>query len=216
MALPRSPETDKALCELIAAQADADVAAAGRELRRRGGCPIEPLVEKLKSAPTVNGALSAIAMLGPTLKDLAPRVTPLLSSSDAATRKLVVDALIELGDPSAGPALLKAWEAEVKTLEPQRSDWVPTELPQHYAPGYDPDQSVDGEAPAAVMRQRTSELFRRVHALDAERARMLGKTRLLTAPSRSSSTTPRKISSRCWRRWAGRSADCSSTKRGRR
>jgi HEAT repeat protein len=184
MALPRTPETDKALCELVQGQGDAEVAAAGRELRRRGGCPSEALVERLKSPSTVNAALAAIAMLGPTLKDFAPRVTPLLGASDALTRKLAVDALFELADASAGPALLKAFDAELKALEPLRADWVASELPTQYAAGFDPDQPPNDADPAVIVRMRTSDLFRRVQALDAERAKQLGKTLLQTAPPR--------------------------------
>lgn len=185
IALPRSPDTDKALCELVLVGADDDVAAAGREMRRRGGCPVEPIAEKLKSSATVNGALLAVVVLGPTLKDMSPKVVPSLSASDAQTRKLAVDALSELGDAAiAGPALLKAYEAETKLLEPIRADWIPAELPTRYATGFDPEQPVPENDPSAVVRLRTAELFRKLQTADQDRARQLGKTLLVAMPPR--------------------------------
>lgn len=184
MALPRSPETEQALCDLVSAQPDGDLAAAGRELRRRGGCPQENFTDKLKSPSTANAALAAVALLGPTLKDFSPKVAPLLMSNDAQTRRLAVDALTELGDPASGAALLKAWDAELKALEPFRADWVPAALPSQFAKGFDPEQPLDESDPAVVVRVRTADLFRRVQALDAQRAKQLGKTLLEPNPPR--------------------------------
>ncbi|MEW5740786.1 MAG: HEAT repeat domain-containing protein [Myxococcota bacterium] len=175
IALPKTPETARALCELTLTGGDQDVQAAGREMRRRGGCPPDPIAEKLKS-PTPQPALAAIAALGPGLKDLAPKIVPFLTATDAQTRKLAVDALAELGDPSVAAPLLKAWDAEMKLLEPIRSDWIPAELPTTFAPGFDPSQPLPADDPSAVVKARTSELFRRVEALDAQRAQEAGKT----------------------------------------
>ena len=58
IALPATPETDKALCEVVSTGGGAEVDAAGRELKKRGGCPAEPLLEKLRSG-TPNAALRA-------------------------------------------------------------------------------------------------------------------------------------------------------------
>jgi HEAT repeat protein len=187
LALPRSPETDKALCELVLNGADEDVAAAGRELRRRGGCPVEPIAEKLKSSATVNGGLLAAGVLGPTLKDLSAKVAPLLASSDAQTRKLATDALSELNEPAvAGPALLKAWDSETRLLEPTRADWIPGDLPAQYAPGFDPETAAAANDPAVVVHLRTAELFRKLQIADQERIQQQGK-RLLQ------SLAPREI-----------------------
>lgn len=183
IALPKTPQTAKALCQLVLTGAEQDVQAAGREMRRRGGCPPEPIVEKLKSGSPQAG-LAAVVALGPTLQDMAAKVTPLLTSSDAQTRKLVVDALAELGDPASGAALMKAWEAEVKALEPVRADWVPAALPTEYAPGFDPSQPLPVDDPSAVVRSRTAELFRRIDALDAQRAQQAGKTLVKPQPPR--------------------------------
>lgn len=173
--LPQSDETSQALCELALTGSEQDVLAAGREMRRRGGCPADPIAEKLKG-PAPHAALAAVVALGPSLKDLAPKVTPLLTSSDAQVRKLAVDALAELGDAAAASALLKAWDAEQKALEPVRADWIPAELPTTWAPGFDPSEPLPADDPSAVVRSRTSELFKRVEALDAQRAKEAGKT----------------------------------------
>lgn len=183
IALPKTPETAKALCQLTLTGAEQDVQAAGHELRRRGGCPPEAIVEKLKSG-TPQAALGAIVALGPSLPDMAAKVTPFLTSGDAQTRKLAVDALAELGDASAAAPLLKAWDAEVKALEPIRADWIPAALPAEYAPGFDPSQPLPIDDPSAVVRARTADLFRRVEALDAQRAQEAGKTLIKPQPPR--------------------------------
>jgi HEAT repeat protein len=180
----RSPETDKALCELLLVGAEADVLVAGREMRRRGGCPAEPIIEKLKNTASAPTALLAIAALGPTLKDMAPKVVPSLTSTDVQVRKLAVDALAELADPAATPALLKAFDAEVKTLEPLRADWITAELPHEYAKGFDPDAAPVEDDPSVVVKLRTSDLFKKVAALDAERAKQQGKSLLQAVPPR--------------------------------
>lgn len=177
LALPRSTESDKALCELLVTGSDQEVAAAGREMRRRGGCPFDPLAEKLKSPSAAQGALSAVAALGPTVRETAPRVIiPLLTSTDAQVRKLAVDALAELDEPSAGPALLKAWETEAHSLEPIRADWVTGELKKAFAKGFDPEQPLPADDPAALVRLRTSELLRRGPTIEQERMKEAGKT----------------------------------------
>lgn len=175
LALPRSEDVDKALCGLLLTGSEQEVAAAGREMRRRGGCPTEPLAEKLKGASTAPAALLALAALGPSGRELAPRVAALLTSTDAEVRTLAVEALAELGDEGQAPALLKAWEAELHALEPIRADWVPLPLERAYAPGYDPDKAALADDPATVVRMRTSELSRRTPAIDQERSRDAGK-----------------------------------------
>lgn len=177
LALPRSPEVDKALCALVISANDAEVLSAGRELRKRGGCPIEPILELLKSPSTANTGLLAIIALAPQ-GEVVPKVGALTAASDEVTRRLAVEALAELGDPAGAPFVQKAWDAELKALEPRRLDWVPQELPTAYAPGYDPAQELAADNPYAVVRSRTNELFGRVQALDAQRAKEVGKTLL--------------------------------------
>jgi len=182
VALPAAPDTDKALCEIALSGSGPEVTTAAREMRRRGGCPVDPIVEKLKNQSTASAALHAVIGLGPTVKDLASKVIPLLSSSDSSTRKLAVDALLELADPSAAAPLLKAYETEVKTLEPLRVDWVPAELPLKYGPGYDPALPASDDDPSVRVRAKTSDLLKRVNALQDKQLREAGKVMLQPRP----------------------------------
>jgi HEAT repeat protein len=178
LALPRSPEVDKALCTLVTTANDVEVQNVGRELRKRGGCPLEPIVDQLKSSSTTNAALLAIAALSPKGGELVTKVGVLTTSSDDTTRRLAIDALAELGDPAGAAFVQKAWDAELKALEPKRSDWIPAELPTTYGAGFDPSKEPPANDPWAQTRARTAELFNRVQALDAQRARQAGKTLL--------------------------------------
>lgn len=183
IALPATPETNKALCDVVSSGGGAEVDAAGRELSKRGGCPAEPLLEKLKSG-SPNAALRAFVVLGPLLKEHAAKVAPLLASSDPSTRRLAVDAAAALQDPTLAAALLKAWEAELKAIEPLRADWVPADLPLKYAPGFNPDEAPPEKDVFRVSRSRTSEMLKRVQALDAQRLRERGKVPLQTRAPR--------------------------------
>jgi cellulose synthase operon protein C len=183
LALPRSPEVDKALCALVISANEPEVISAGRELRKRGGCPVEPILDLLKNASTTAAGLHAIAALAPQ-GDVVAKVGPLTTSSDDQIRKLAVDALAELGDPAGAAFVQKAWDAELKALEPRRLDWVPAELPTSYAPGFDPSKELAADDPFAVVRSRTNELFGRVQALDAQRAKEAGKTLIEAKPPR--------------------------------
>ncbi len=177
LALPRSPEVDKALCALVVSANDAEVLSTGRELRKRGGCPVEPLIELLKSPSTVNAGLLAIIALAPQ-GELVPKIGALTTASDDQTRRLAIEALAELNDPAGAAFVQKAWDAELKSLEPRRLDWIASELPTTYADGFDPTQAPSPDDAFAVARARTSELFGRVQQLDAQRAREAGKTLL--------------------------------------
>ncbi|MBE2250499.1 MAG: HEAT repeat domain-containing protein [Myxococcus sp.] len=177
IALPPTPESNKALCDVLLAGGGAEVDAAGRELRQRGGCPAEPLLEKLKSQPP-NAALRAFIVLGPLMAAHAPKIAPLLGAPDAVTRRLAVDAVAALEDPALAAALTKAWDAEVKAIEPLRADWIPADLPLKYAPGFNPDEAPPEKDVFRVSRSRTSEMFKRVQALDAQRLKERGKVPL--------------------------------------
>lgn len=180
--LPRSPLTDKALCDVTLGGGGAEVGTAGREMRRRNGCPLESVLEKLKGAVTVPAALGALAALGPTAKDAVAKVLPLLSSSDLTVRKLAVDALVELGDKSVAPALLKVLETETKSLDLQRTDWVPNTLPLKYGAWFDPNAPVDERDPDAAGRVKQTDLFRKVRALADAKAKEQGRVILEARP----------------------------------
>ncbi len=177
LALPRSPEIDKALCALVTSANDSEVLSIGRELRKRGGCPVEPLLDLLKSPSTANAGLLAIIALAPK-GEVVPKVGALTTASDELTRRLAIEALAELGDPAGAAFVQKAWDAELKALEPRRLDWIAQDLPTEYAPNYDPAKELAADNPYAVVRSRTNELFGRVQALDAQRAKEAGKTLL--------------------------------------
>jgi HEAT repeat protein len=183
-ALPRSPESDQALCAVAIAGASREVAIAGREMRRRGGCPMEPVLAKLRAESTTPNALQAIAALGPTAKEALPKITNLLTSSDASVRKLAIDAVVEIGDRSVVPLILKAYEAEVKALEPQRTDWIAAPLPEKFGTGFDPAAPVDPNDPDAAMRFKQQDLFRRVQALNDARAKEAKRMLLVSNPPR--------------------------------
>ncbi len=182
VSLPPSPETDKALCEIALSGSGPEVATAAHEMRKRKGCPVDPIADKLKNQSTTAAALTAIIGLGPTVKELAPKVVPALTSSDTTTRKLAVEALIEMGDPSSAAPILKAYEAEVKALEPLRADWVPAELPLKYGAGFDPAVPPSDDDPVVRVRAKTRDLFKKVNALQDKRLREAGKSTLQTRP----------------------------------
>lgn len=183
--LPVTPETSKALCSVVSGGGGPEVDAAGRALRERGGCPAEPIVEKLRNTSSANAGLRAVIALGGLPKEHAAKVTALLTSSDALTRRLAVDAVAALQDPGAAQALLKALELELKAIEPLRADWVPADLSPTFAPGFDPAAPApEGDTYKLVAQGRVSELMKRVAALDAERLKEQGKVALQARPPR--------------------------------
>lgn len=182
VALPTTPETSKALCDISLAVGGPEVMTAAREMRRRGGCPLEPIADKLRNQSSVAAALNALIGLGPSAKELSSKVVPLLTSNDATTRKLAVDALTEMGDPSSAVPLLKAYDAEVKTLEPLRADWVPAELPKRFAPGFDPAAVPNANDPSTRVRAKTAELFKKLDAVQQQRLQETGKASLQSRP----------------------------------
>lgn len=184
LAIPPSPEVNKALCEVAQAGGGSEVLAAGREMRKRGGCPLEPILEKLKGSSTQLAALSALAALGGAAKEAAPKVAPLLASADASVRKAAADALTELGDPSVAAAVQKAWEAELKLVEPVRADWIPKELPHTYGKGFDPDAPIEDDDPEAKLKVRQSELFRKVRLLRDDKLKELNRAIVEPQPPR--------------------------------
>lgn len=176
VALPSGIETNRAVCEVALNGAFPEALAAGREMRKRGGCPIEPLLERLQKPSAAAGALQAVLGLGPSAKEALPKVLPLLSSPDPLLRRLAVDALVELGDGSAGDPLLKLFEQELKRVEQLRADWISTGLPAEHAPGFDPAAGQEGKAAAQKLRQR--ELIQKVDSLQEAQAGKAGKVLL--------------------------------------
>jgi HEAT repeat protein len=182
LSFPRSPQTDAALCAVVLDGAPAEALDAARSMRSRGGCPVDPIGERLARPATAASGLQAVVGLGATAQPLLPRVLPWLNQPDAALRLLAVDAVASMGDASAAPALQKLYEQEVKGLESLRADWVTQPLPERYGPGFDPS----AEPPPAAhghghgkgnddRAAKTHTLFERVRQLNAARARESGR-----------------------------------------
>jgi HEAT repeat protein len=180
LAFPRSPQTDAALCAVVLDGAPAEALAAGRGMRSRGGCPVDPIGERLARPATAASGLQAVVGLGPAAQPLLGRVTPWLNQPDASLRMLAVEAVAAVGDTSVVPALQKLYEQEVKGLEALRADWVTQKLPEQYGPGFDPasapaeahhSHGAGGEERAA----KHATLLERVKTLNATRARESGR-----------------------------------------
>ncbi|HZN95825.1 MAG TPA: HEAT repeat domain-containing protein [Myxococcales bacterium] len=131
IALPRVPESSKALCEIALTGDRDDALAAGREMRRRGGCPLEPVVDQLSRQKEPVSALVTLEGLGPTAKAAAPKVIPFLSSPSATVRYAALSAAAELEDPALGAPVLKVCEQEAKAVDAIRAKWVAS-LPEEW------------------------------------------------------------------------------------
>jgi HEAT repeat protein len=178
--LPRSPETDAALCSISLEGARKEAIGAARTMRTRGGCPQDPIAERLSRPASVESGLQAVIGLGPAAQGLLPKVLPLLTATDATQRMLAVEAVAAIGDASAAPALQKLYEQELKAIEGPRQDWVTVPLPQTYGPGFDPSapapSSGDGHGHKDEARAaKKTQLLERVRALNAQRAREAGR-----------------------------------------
>ncbi|MFY0577216.1 HEAT repeat domain-containing protein [Cystobacter fuscus] len=74
--LPRQPQTDAALCAVALDAVTADAIRVARAMRDRGGCPLEPIAERLSRLPTAASGLQAVVGLGSSAKELLPRCCP--------------------------------------------------------------------------------------------------------------------------------------------
>ncbi|WP_044184599.1 HEAT repeat domain-containing protein [Hyalangium minutum] len=178
-ALPRTPETEKALCTIAIEGARKEAIDAARAMRTKG-CPLEPIIESLSRNSGVESGLQAVIGLGPSAQGALPKVLPLLTSSDSVQRMLAVEAVAAIGDASAAPALQKLYEQELKAIEGPRQDWVTAALPQVYGSGFDPSapaaESEDSQGHKdGAKGSKQVQLFERVRALNAQRAREAGR-----------------------------------------
>jgi HEAT repeat protein len=178
--LPRTPETDAALCSVALEGARKEAIGAARTMRARGGCPADPIAERLSRPASVESGLQAVIGLGPVAQGLLPKVLPLLTATDATQRMLAVEAVAAIGDASSAPALQKLYEQELKAIEGPRQDWVTVPLPKTYGPGFDPSapapSSGDGHGHKDENRgAKKAQLLDRVRALNAQRAREAGR-----------------------------------------
>lgn len=180
IALQPSPDVDKALCQIALDGGASEALAAGREMRKRGGCPEAAVADRLAKAREPAAFLQAlltVEALGPTVKGVLPKVLPLLTSPDAQVRAHALGAVAAIGDSSATPAVQKVYEQELKAVSALRAKWITAELPKTYAPGFDPTvgASAQAEGADAAQRQKLSDLFGKLHALDEARAKSAGR-----------------------------------------
>ncbi|ATB48154.1 HEAT repeat domain-containing protein [Corallococcus macrosporus] len=178
VSFPRTPQTDAALCAIVLEGAPAEALVAGRAMRARGGCPVDPIGERLARPATAVGGLQAITGLGPTALPLLGKVVPWLSHPDASMRLLAVEAVAELGDASVVPAVQKLYEQESKGLEALRADWVTQALPEKFGLGFDPSTMPPTQTMPGMNDDRPSrhaDLLGRVKELNAARVRESGR-----------------------------------------
>ncbi|HME90543.1 MAG TPA: HEAT repeat domain-containing protein, partial [Myxococcaceae bacterium] len=150
LSMPRSTETNRALCDLALEAGPAQAAAAGRAMRSRGGCPMQPILEKLAhrrpgrvartaaERANVSAALTAVEALGPTARRALSAVLPLMRDSPPAIRAQAVAAVAEIGDPSARQAVQGVLDEESQKIDELRADWISGPLPNVYSPGFGP------------------------------------------------------------------------------
>ncbi|MGE6759092.1 HEAT repeat domain-containing protein [Corallococcus interemptor] len=177
LTFPRTPSTDAALCAIALDGARDEALDAARAMRSRGGCPAEPIADRLSRPASAAAGLQAVAGLGPAAQALLPKVTPWLNQPDVNLRTLAVEAVTNLGDASVVPAIQKLYEQEVAGLTALRADWVPQALPQKYATDLDPSapRPEAGKGKDDNKSARHAQLFERLQALNAARAKEAGR-----------------------------------------
>lgn len=169
LALPPTPESDKALCAIVLDGSASDALSAGRALRTRTGCPAQMLTERWPKQGGQAAVLQAAVSLGPTTKDWLPKLQPLTQNADQAVKLQAIAALGAIGDAAAAPALMKIYEAETKTIDALRAKWISSAMPAQFAPGFDGnDAPTDPNEPSQA---KFKDLFRRIDELNKKRAK---------------------------------------------
>jgi HEAT repeat protein len=171
IALPHLPQTQQALCAIVLDGGPNEATAAGREMRRRGGCPLEPILDRLSREREPVTALMALEALGPTAREAAPRLIPLLAHSSPAVRLWALAAATELADPALAKPALEAYEQEAKAVEALRAKWIPR-LPDGFG---------EGAAPGP-QGSKQEELLRKVSAGNEARAAQAGRVLVRPRP----------------------------------
>ncbi|MCI0569327.1 MAG: HEAT repeat domain-containing protein [Myxococcaceae bacterium] len=172
LALPRTKETDEALCTIMLDGARKEALAAGREMRTRGACPLDKVVDRLGSPKDVLSGLHAVQALGPVAKSALPRVLPFLESQDPGVRLAALEAVAEVADPSAGRAVRAVVDTELAGLRGLRTDWVKRDPKGGVAPT-SAGQSPPVRVPAEIVDDLSAEQLR----LPAAALRALGAVR---------------------------------------
>jgi HEAT repeat protein len=125
LALPDTAETREALCSVVLRAGESVALMAGLEMRHRGGCPVEPILEQLAKNKEPVVALHALQGLGPLAKPLVGKVIPFLASTDNETITAAANALAEMGNPSASKEVLAAYDKELRRIQALGADWIP-------------------------------------------------------------------------------------------
>jgi HEAT repeat protein len=200
IALPRMPEVDNALCEVVLFGAPAETLAAGREMGRRGGCPMERLLRAFPDAadrrrpakgakkssgadagspPTVPAALRAIAALGAAAREAMAYVIPLIGDRSRELNRLALEAAAQLRDPAAAAEVRKAYDEEIVRVGALRARWIPADLSKRWAPGFEANSAP--QAPAGSDQAKQAELLKRVKELNASRSTSVAQETSLPA-----------------------------------
>ncbi|NNB97566.1 HEAT repeat domain-containing protein [Corallococcus exiguus] len=177
LTFPRTPATDAALCAIALDGARDEALDAARAMRSRGGCPADPIADRLSRPASAASGLQAVTGLGPAAQALLPKVTPWLNQPDVGLRTLAVEAVTHVGDASVVPVIQKLYEQEVAGLTALRADWIPQALPRKYAADLDPS-APRAEVAKSKEDNRSSkhaQLFERLQALNAARAKEAGR-----------------------------------------
>ncbi len=170
-------ETNALLCELVQGGGAEEAGIAARAMRTRGGCPLEPLLERLVRRPEQLTVLAVLEGLGPAASAAAPKVVPLLAAPEDPVRMLALSVVTELRDPSAGEAVKKVYEAEQKRVEALRTKWISAPLPTQYARGFDPNEARGSTTdPAAAVKLRQGDLLEKARATNAAKREESGKS----------------------------------------
>lgn len=175
--LPRGEDTDKALCEIVLDGAPGDAMTAGREMRKRKGCPVGPIQDRLakaRDAASLVQVLQAVTALGPSMQELAPKIVPALSHSDAVVRQTALEAVSAIGDPSAGPAVQKVYDGELKNVQALRAKWVSFGDDRRGAV-VSANATVGAGQEQVIGEGKFKEMLAKSDALTAERLRAQGK-----------------------------------------
>jgi HEAT repeat protein len=161
IALPANAHTNAALCEIALEAAPEDARGAGRAMRTRGGCPLDPILERLARRAEQLAALYAIEGLGKVAARAAPKVIPLIASTDETLRLHAIAAAAEMGDAAAVEATRLVYEEELKRIEGLRADWIAGGLPREVAPGFDAGARASQElAPRELVEDVSEEQLR--------------------------------------------------------
>jgi HEAT repeat protein len=191
IALPKQTSTGRLLCQVVARAAPAEAIAAAREMRGRGGCPVQPLKQSLEAAlgppakparqpglprrqirdpQAIESTLRVVAALGTTAKSALSWVRQFLDERNPKIRLAALSAAGELRHSGIGPEVRLLYQEQTELVSELRAKWIPEPLPQEYAPGFAPGERSD----LAPEAPKFADLAARIRERDAARSAELG------------------------------------------